>query len=616
MTKTLKVLNNILFLVVFMVFISCDDPKPEIYTVTFDVNGGIGTPPVTMNTNEYGNITLPDKGNMSNKDKHFSGWNTTADCKGKWYSPGYYLHISSNITLFAQWEQFAVPTNLRLREINVLTWDAPEGYEDLTKYENVRDGHVYLYDECSCTRVAYLIFRRPANSSVAFTCYRNSTATMTSISGWEYGAGGSFEFFVALGMIKYSDIFHTESYISVLGAHSNVLSARIYSADEVLPAPTGLRAEVLSAYTAQLSWNPVYPTTIYTIYRSYNGYSWEEYGRKYYPGTEITVTQEAGSTAYWRVSAINGTLLIVGTPSDAIMVKTPGGWPDMVTGLNAVATSSNSINLSWNASDKATAYQIYCYTGSYISSYLVDTIIGTNYTHTGLIQNTDYNYYIIAINNEFNFIYEGSNSNSVSCTTPSSSDSVPPSMLILTNNTSSHVNSIQINNGNNVLSDNLNKNTSIQILLETGTYIITVIDIEERKMNFDITINSDTVRCSIVDSDWPTFNITLKNNYSYAIAGAYSRKVYANDWGTNLIKNAITTNNSELLGTFEQGPCEVMAESQEYYRVSTGTNDGGITISGGVLDGYKPVWYVAPSFMLNGDITVTAPATGWLGAKP
>jgi hypothetical protein len=59
-----------------------------------------------------------------------------------------------------------------------------------------------------------------------------------------------------------------------------------------------------------------------------------------------------------------------------------------------------------------------------------------------------------------------------------------------------------------------------------------------------------------------------------------------------------------------------MAESQEYYRVSTATNDNGITITGGILEGYQTVYYKISEFTLNGNITVTASATGWARIRP
>jgi hypothetical protein len=623
MRKIWGITKNILFLFFLsFAFISCDlETKAKVSTVKFDANGASGTPPAPITVEDvnyeshWNMIKLPDKGNLNYEGKQFYGWNTSPNGTGKYYSAGSYFMVSfyvSSIVLYAQWEQFLAPGNLRFTNINQLEWDAPEGYEDLSNYGSDGD-----------TRVCYLLFRRPVESTGNFSFYGYTQNRSASFSVHDYN-WGTFEFFVALGVITFSyyegladGIFilnYENNYTIKPGPHSNVVTARIYSTSEVLPAPTGLHIEVLDQYSAKITWEPVWPTTVYRIYRSYNGYIWEEY-RFILQATEYTVTQKAGSTVYYRILALNSTLLTEGMPVE-FSVTTPGGTPNIPTGITALSLSSTSISLSWNESERATAYEIYYSIGNSGKKYLADTVIGTNYIHTGLTANTNYYYYINAINNEFNFTYSSGDSNSVLCSTPTSSASTAPTMLIITNNTSCHLKSIHINNGSNLLTANLNKNTSIQFQLNTGTYTISLNDTEGRYMTFPVTIGNGTVRRSILDSDWPSYAITLKNNYSYAIAGAYLKKAYTGDWGTNKLNSAIVTNNSFLIGKFEQNPYEVMAESQEYYRISTNTNDSGVTISGGVLDGYRPVWYVAPIFTLNEDITVTAPATGWVKIKP
>jgi len=69
----------------------------------------------------------------------------------------------------------------------------------------------------------------------------------------------------------------------------------------------------------------------------------------------------------------------------------------------------------------------------------------------------------------------------------------------------------------------------------------------------------------------------------------------------------IVTNNSILLGTFEPDYYEILSESIAYYRINTGTNDRGLNITGGILDGYQPIYYLQPEFELTQNITITAP---------
>jgi hypothetical protein len=113
-----------------------------------------------------------------------------------------------------------------------------------------------------------------------------------------------------------------------------------------------------------------------------------------------------------------------------------------------------------------------------------------------------------------------------------------------------------------------------------------------------------------------TYEIVLKNNYASAISRAYTRDSYTSSWGNNLAVNHIVTNNSILLGSFEPDLYEVLAESISYYRINTGTNDRGLNITGGILDGYQPIYYLQPEFDLKQSVTLTVPATGWIKIKP
>jgi hypothetical protein len=113
-----------------------------------------------------------------------------------------------------------------------------------------------------------------------------------------------------------------------------------------------------------------------------------------------------------------------------------------------------------------------------------------------------------------------------------------------------------------------------------------------------------------------TYEIVLKNNYANAISRAYTRDSYTSGWGNNLATNPIITNNSLLLGVFEPDYYEILSESISYYRINTGTNDSGLNITGGILEGYQPIYYLQPEFDLSQNITITVPATGWVKIRP
>ncbi|MDR1838292.1 MAG: InlB B-repeat-containing protein [Treponema sp.] len=92
-------------IVTTLVFTSCD--KIEQYTVTFDANGGSGTPPSAQTIEEGSSIRLPGKNGLTMVNHSFEGWNTNSDGTGTNYYAGFYYTVNSNITLYAKWE---IPT--------------------------------------------------------------------------------------------------------------------------------------------------------------------------------------------------------------------------------------------------------------------------------------------------------------------------------------------------------------------------------------------------------------------------------------------------------------------------------------------------------------------------
>jgi len=617
MNQTLKDIKPLIILALLMMLFTSCAHEPAIYTVTFDANGGSGTPPAPISVKENDWIfSLPDAVNLEYEGKHFYGWNTSSDGMGKHYSPSAALQPDASITLFAQWALFSAPANLNYSFGNGidLTWDAVEGYENLEDWHNL-----YLYDD-GRKFVAYVVFRfyQPGSGSSypsrsGFMPHAITSSPNYSDTRFDILYGGTFEYFVALAVLTAKQ--YGSEFDIIMGPHSNTVATATYGDGERLPAPTGVRAVALSPTAIYISWNAVPRARGYFLYTSLDGNNFDrEYGRINEIETIYTWVFNPGSTYYFKVASVNG--LYEASPLSAtVLARTPGP-PETVTGVTATATSTTSIDVAWDASYGATAYGVYYEIGSSATKYLADTVVGPTYTHTGLTADTDYRYAIRAIDNATSYVFESPQFSAyASCRTPVSSTSVEPIMLILTNDSSYPLRSIQINNGNNVLSSNLYKNTSCQIQLNAGTYTVSVYDTENKYNGFPVTIENNTVRHSITDN-WPLCAIILRNNYSFAVSKAYSRRAYSISWGTNIINSAITTNNTGELGVFEQFPYEVLAESLEYYRVTSGTSDNGMTISGGVLDGYRTVYYKVPAFALSGDTTVTAPATGWVKILP
>jgi uncharacterized repeat protein (TIGR02543 family) len=82
-------------------FAQWTDPRVQV-TVTYDANGGTGTP---GSSRVYAgeNVTVPGAGGMSRSGYIFAGWNTIAGGGGAGYAEGSILTVTTSMTLYAQW---------------------------------------------------------------------------------------------------------------------------------------------------------------------------------------------------------------------------------------------------------------------------------------------------------------------------------------------------------------------------------------------------------------------------------------------------------------------------------------------------------------------------------
>jgi uncharacterized repeat protein (TIGR02543 family) len=88
----------------FAIAYSTNNITPTAYTVTFDINGGTGTPPSPQTANVGNSITLPDGTGFSRTGYELKGWNTNAAGTGTFYSIGSQYTVSNNnVTLYARW---------------------------------------------------------------------------------------------------------------------------------------------------------------------------------------------------------------------------------------------------------------------------------------------------------------------------------------------------------------------------------------------------------------------------------------------------------------------------------------------------------------------------------
>jgi uncharacterized repeat protein (TIGR02543 family) len=73
------------------------------FTVTFDVNGGAGTPPEARSVMPGSYTLLPDGSGLSKTGYAFGGWNTRADGTGGNFSAGANFTPTGDTTLYAVW---------------------------------------------------------------------------------------------------------------------------------------------------------------------------------------------------------------------------------------------------------------------------------------------------------------------------------------------------------------------------------------------------------------------------------------------------------------------------------------------------------------------------------
>ena len=77
------------------------------FTVTYDANGGGGTPPTDDNEYALGEeVTVKEQGAITAPDNHaFAGWNTQADGSGDFYDEGDTFTITGNTIFYAYFEE-------------------------------------------------------------------------------------------------------------------------------------------------------------------------------------------------------------------------------------------------------------------------------------------------------------------------------------------------------------------------------------------------------------------------------------------------------------------------------------------------------------------------------
>jgi len=116
-------------------------------TVTFDINGGDGTPPTAQTGIIPGSsITLPTVGNLARTGHTFGGWNTNSGGTGTNYNAGVSYTPTGSITLYARW----TPNTY------TVTFNSNNGSGTVPAQTALYDTDITLPDGDSLTRTGYI----------------------------------------------------------------------------------------------------------------------------------------------------------------------------------------------------------------------------------------------------------------------------------------------------------------------------------------------------------------------------------------------------------------------------------------------------------------------------
>ncbi len=161
--------------------------------------------------------------------------------------------------------------------------------------------------------------------------------------------------------------------------------------------PTNVTAEALSTTSIKVSWDSVASANFYKLYQSdsADGTYTLVAGADNITATNFTVTGLTMATKYYyKVASYVG--VVSSRKSDECSAITYSNIP---TGLYATALSTSSIKVNWNSVFGATSYKVYrasSKNGTYTLVTGADNVLSTNYTVTGLTENTTYYFKVSA----------------------------------------------------------------------------------------------------------------------------------------------------------------------------------------------------------------------------
>ncbi|MCL2183322.1 MAG: InlB B-repeat-containing protein [Chitinispirillia bacterium] len=100
----------------------------NVYTVSYNINGGSGTPPPQQTVTDGNSVTLANGNVLTKTGFTFGGWNTSANGTGTNYPAGATYTPNASITLYAKWNDAGGGNGCtytgREQKIGNLTWMA------------------------------------------------------------------------------------------------------------------------------------------------------------------------------------------------------------------------------------------------------------------------------------------------------------------------------------------------------------------------------------------------------------------------------------------------------------------------------------------------------------
>jgi fibronectin type 3 domain-containing protein len=162
--------------------------------------------------------------------------------------------------------------------------------------------------------------------------------------------------------------------------------------------PANLRSTASTHNSTTIAWNAVTGAASYNVYFAASVDGSKTFAGTVSSGTSYNHTNlSANTTRYYFVTAVNSTG--EGAYTEALTVRTlmaPLSAPNNVT---AMALSTSSIQVTWDAVTEAVNYKIYRSTSATGTRTLLDTITATSFTSGGLTERT-YWYFVTALNTD------------------------------------------------------------------------------------------------------------------------------------------------------------------------------------------------------------------------